>query len=178
MAGDIVTRAADGVDAAPTGRADESDYDEFARLYPRLRRLAAVVRPPHVDPDDLVQDALVRVLAGGGLARLARPDAYLSRTIVSIAADRRRSWSSQRRAIVRLAGGDAPSSDDYTSDLADLLALPPGDRAAVFLRYVEGLDYAYIAEVLDLKEATVRKRASRGRHRLTRIIAEDTGRER
>lgn len=47
-------------DAVPT------DLDVWFRdAYPRLRRFAAVVAPPTIDPDDLIQDALVRVLGAG-----------------------------------------------------------------------------------------------------------------
>ena len=43
------------------------DEATFAALYPSLRRFAAVVGNYHDDPDDLVQEALTRVLAAGGL---------------------------------------------------------------------------------------------------------------
>ena len=45
-------------------------------LYPSLRRFAAVVGPAEVEPDDLVQEALLRVLERGPLGRLDNPTAY------------------------------------------------------------------------------------------------------
>jgi DNA-directed RNA polymerase specialized sigma24 family protein len=41
------------------------DDELFRALYPGLRRFAAAVGPLEVDPDDLVQDALVRCCVGG-----------------------------------------------------------------------------------------------------------------
>lgn len=41
---------------------DDSDEALALELYPSLRRIAAVMAPPEVAPDDLLQDALVAVL--------------------------------------------------------------------------------------------------------------------
>ena len=60
---------------------DPTDEARFAALYPSLRRFAAVVADAGVDPDDLVQDALVRVVQAGGLGRLEHPVAYFRRGI-------------------------------------------------------------------------------------------------
>lgn len=42
----------------------------FAQLYPGLRRFAAVVGPTEVDPDDLAQEAVARVLRHHRLTEL------------------------------------------------------------------------------------------------------------
>ena len=55
--------------------------------------------------------------------------------------------------------------DRLTLDEA-LAALPPEFRAAVVLRDVLGLDYAEIAEVLEIPPGTVRSRIARGRRAL------------
>ena len=48
--------------------AGDAESRIFADLYPSLRRFAAVVGSVDIDPDDLVQDALVRALRRGPLA--------------------------------------------------------------------------------------------------------------
>ena len=53
---------------------------------------------------------------------------------------------------------------------AALAELSPEFRAAVVLRDQLGLDYAEIAEVLDLPAGTVRSRISRGRRSLAAIL--------
>ena len=57
----------------------------FAELYGPLRRFAAVVGPIEVDPDDLLQEAVARVLRRRRLTDLDQPGAYLRRTIVNLA---------------------------------------------------------------------------------------------
>lgn len=52
-----------------------------------------------------------------------------------------------------------------------LSQLPEEFRTAVVLRDIAGLDYAEIAEVLDLAPGTVRSRIARGRARLADAIA-------
>ena len=57
-------------------------------------------------------------------------------------------------------------------DVDDALRqLPEEFRAAVVLRDLAGLDYAEIAEVLELAPGTVRSRIARGRGRLADIVA-------
>ena len=70
------------------------------------------------------------------------------------------------------ATGD-PADGVSTRLLIDeaLASLPEEFRAAVVLRDVAGLDYAAIAEVLDLAPGTVRSRIARGRARLADAIS-------
>lgn len=153
------------------------DEGTFRALYPQLRRFTAVVSASGDDPDDLVQEALMRVLARGGLADLDSPAAYLKRTILNLAADRRRSLGRGRRALSRLRVRDGTESD-FPSDLADLDRLSPVDRAVLFLAEVEGLPQAEVAETLGLSHQAVRSRASRARRQLRQDIeAEETGNE-
>ena len=74
---------------------------------------------------------------------------------------------------------DAPDlgsavTDRLTVDTA-LAQLPVDFRAAVVLRDVCRLDYAEIAEVLDIPPGTVRSRIARGRAVLARHLGEPAG---
>jgi RNA polymerase sigma factor (sigma-70 family) len=145
----------------------------LARLYPDLRRFAGAVRPPHVDPDDLVQEAVARsIRARGDLGALDDPSAYLRRAIVRIAANERRSWRRATRALGRLADRE-PAVDSVPSDLADLMRVDPIDRAVVYLTAVEGRSYADAAAVLGCSEDAARTRASRARRRLRAELEEE-----
>jgi RNA polymerase sigma-70 factor (ECF subfamily) len=79
----------------------------------------------------------------------------------------------------RAGGADGPALDDQVGDRLDLDAalgaLTVEFRAPVVLRDVLGLDYAEIAEVLDLPPGTVRSRISRGRAALARSLRQATG---
>ena len=63
-----------------------------AELYPALRSFASVVARPGEDPNDLVQEALVRTLRRGPLSRLEHPKACLRTVVYHVAVSARRHW--------------------------------------------------------------------------------------
>lgn len=151
---------------------DEED-ELFRILYPSLRRFAAVVGPYEIDPDDLVQDAVARVLAKGPLTALDHPAAYLRRTILNLAKDRRRGFARWRTAVGRHGAEPAAAADVYPSDLSILLSLDSGDRAVLFLAFVEGLSFEEVAASLGCTPAAARQRSTRARQRLRTVVGED-----
>lgn len=158
-----------------TSEADAPEPSEdllFAELYPALRRFAAVVASTGTDPDDLVQDALVRVLRRGGLTEVRHPVAYLRQAVLRLAMDDRRSFGRRLRAVRRL-GVSAAAPSTYPSELDDLEQLEPTDRAILYLGDVEGVPQAHIADQLGLTHQAVRSRASRARRQLRRVIEEE-----
>jgi DNA-directed RNA polymerase specialized sigma24 family protein len=132
-----------------------------------------VVGPIELDPDDLLQEAVTRVLRHRHLTDLDHPAAYLRRVIVNLAANERRRFSRTRRAIARMGSTPGRSHDVYPSDLAELMWLTPRDRAVLYLSEVEGYRYAEIGQMLNCTEVAARKRALRARQRLhAAIVAE------
>ena len=142
------------------------------RVYAVCRRLAG----NDADAADACQEALVAIVRG-----LPRFDgrssfptwSYRVATNACLDELRRR----RRRPAPGLEVPDEPvtvSPDGQVDDrlLLDraLSALDPDFRVAVVLRDVAGLDYAQIAEVLDLPAGTVRSRISRGRRHLARML--------
>ena len=119
-----------------------------------------------VDPDDLLQEAVARVLRRGRLTDLDEPGAYLRRTMVNLSSNQRRQFARVRKALARFGAGSNPVRDVYPSDLADLLRLPAKERAVLYLSEVEGYRYAEIGQMLSCSEAAARKRALRARRRL------------
>lgn len=149
----------------------------FEELYPRLRRFAAVVGPIEIDPDDLLQEALVKVLSNTSLSDLDHPAAYLRRTIVNSASNHRRHLGVVRRTWRQLAASEQGAAEDhYPSDVADLQHLKPGERAVLYLTEIEGYRYAEVAELLGCTEAAARKRAMRGRRRLVAAVVGEVSR--
>jgi DNA-directed RNA polymerase specialized sigma24 family protein len=142
--------------------AASTDQEIFARLYPGLRRFAAVVGAVEMDPDDLVQDAVTRALAGGRLSRFDSPGAYLRRAIVNAASNDRRGVGRRGRALVRLRGGLVEGQlARYPSDAVELAHLPAAVRSLIYLRVVEGLGYDDIASTLGVNAASARMTVSR-----------------
>ena len=152
---------------------DRLDAALFAEAYPALRRLAAVVAPLDLDPDDLLQEAVARTLRAGPLHRLDHPVAYLRQTMVHLASNHNRSKGRERRANGRHeATHDADPPTDYPSDLAVLDHLDAEDRAAVYLADVERLPFDEVARILGITAVAARARTSRARRRLRTALAE------
>lgn len=156
-----------------TGDEDEATEVALARLYPSLRRFAAVVAPPEVAPDDLVHDALVLWL-GSCHVEVEDPGSYLRRTMVNLASNHRRRFGRARRAVERLHSGVATAVvDHYPSDLAHLAGLRPEARAVLYLQHVEGKPLQLVAEELGLGYAATRQIATRARRALRKHINQE-----
>jgi len=148
----------------------------FADCYPALRRFAAVVGPDECDPDDLVQEAVARVLRHHRLDELDEPLAYLRRTVVNLASNERRRFAIGRRALRKLAPDGRDRTDDYPSDLSDLEHLSAAERAVLYLSEVDGYRFAEIGRLLGCSEVAARKRAMSGRRRLYAVLTEEVAR--
>ena len=151
------------------------------RHYDTVHAVCRRITGNDADADDAAQDALVAVTRG--LARFdgrARFGTWVYRVAVNASLDelRRR----RRRAVptdaleahspVDLASTPGPDAAATRVDVdAALARLAPEFRAAVVLRDLCQLDYAEIADVLDVPIGTVRSRISRGRAALVPLLA-------
>ena len=155
-----------------TQRIDPDEWRIVDELYKPLHRFAAVTAPADLEPDDLLQEALVMVLRRGPLSQLEQPGAYLRQTMVNLAASHNRRMGRRHRALARVWGSqDQAPSPEYPSDLAELYLLPPRERAALYLAEVEGYSFREVGRLLGCSEAAARKGASRGRQRLRVALA-------
>ena len=142
-----------------------NDFELFESLYPRLRRFAAYVADADIEPDDLVQDALLATLQRYELSELDNPAAYLKRAILNKAANKRRGFARMHAALARVRP-EAGREDEYPVEFTVLDALDPTDRAILYLADVAGVPLATVAADLELTPSAVRKRASRAREQL------------
>jgi RNA polymerase sigma-70 factor (sigma-E family) len=147
--------------------AGDPSFDEWveARVAALLRFAYLVTGSQHA-AEDAVQSALTRVCEKWSrVRRTTDPDAYVRRMVVNahVSAWRR---SGRRELAV------AEVRDTETSDHAVAIAtgdavwrvcatLPPQQRAAVVLRFYEDLEYAEIAAVLGVAQATARSHVHR-----------------
>lgn len=152
-----------------TSHCDQTDTSLIASLYPHLRSFASVVAPAHEDPNDLVQEALLRALRRGPLRELGYPKAYLRATIYHLAVSSRRRWASQQRGLVQIVARVETPEDPW--QVGELLQLAPQARAVLYLHVVEGLPYDEIGELLGCTAVSARKTASRAKRRLRRLLA-------
>ncbi len=154
-----------------TSHLDQTETRLVARLYPQLRSFASVVAPAGEDPNDLVQEALLRTLRAGPLSRLDYPKAYLRTTIYHLAVSARRHWAAEQNALVRVVPNVEPPEDPW--QVEELLRLPPKARAVLYLQAIEDLPYEEIGDLLGCTAVSARKTASRAKHRLRRLLTEE-----
>ncbi len=158
---------------------DELLRRHYDRVHAVCRRIAGGTR----DADDAAQEAMIRVVRN--LDRFDGRSAFgtwVYRIATNTALDELR--KRKRRPQLRSVGDDDfgeqhqvepvdqiahrvidSVADRITIDAA-LAELPEEFRAAVVLRDVGDLDYAEIAQVLDLPIGTVKSRIARGRRQL------------
>lgn len=161
------------------------------RLYTIALRLLGEPR----DAEEVVQDALVRAYRAMSsydeeriLALRLRP--WLASITVNLARNRRRRLDEKKPPLQLeplVDAGAEPAGparrpgpheravrrETIRALAAALLALPPGPRAAVILRHVDGLSVAEVAAALDRPEGTVKAHVSRGLAQLRLHLADD-----
>jgi RNA polymerase sigma-70 factor (ECF subfamily) len=154
------------------------------RLYAVCRRLTG----NDADAADATQETLISVVRGlAGFDRRSRFTTWTYRIAVNASLDelRRRRRRPQPVLDDDDAGGGSLGQADRSNAQADgtegsadrldidaaLRRLAPEFRAAVVLRDLCGLDYAEIAEVLDIPPGTVRSRIARGRAALVPLVS-------
>jgi uncharacterized protein len=152
------------------------DPAAFAALAERSRgRVESVVRRmlPHDEAEDVTQEALFRAYLG--MSRLRDPDrfaAWLCGIAVNLAKMRLRGLALQRRAAVGAATVVADEDGELLLAVQDAVRLlPPGQRDAVVMHYVDDLSCDEIARLLGTTAGAVRVRLHRARVQLRRELA-------
>lgn len=167
------------------GRRGEADADFVAFIGARasaLMRLAYLLAPDAAAAEDLLQTALLRTYLRWRTVR-HHPEAYVRRVLVTVAVDEgRRPWRRESPAAEPPDSGgsyDPMAGVDELDVLRRALAqLPARQRAAVVLRYREGLSAAQTGELLGCSEVTARSQATRGLDKLRAALGEQTDVER
>ena len=143
-----------------------------------LRRYALVlVGDPH-EADDLVQEAITRVLSHMRAWRPVRDlRAYLFTTMHNVFIDstRKRHNRASHVPIDDVLGSlSAPATQARRLEFRDLLqglaALPEQQREVLLLVGLEGMSYLETARILDVPIGTVMSRLSRGREALRQLM--------
>ncbi|MDJ0974594.1 MAG: sigma-70 family RNA polymerase sigma factor [Planctomycetota bacterium] len=178
------------VEGAPTER-ERALSELFRRHHQRVVTVAYRVLGSWQAAEDVAQEVFVRLARG---ARGFRGDAsfrsWVYRVTVNRAIDARRREA--RRPAVRLPDGPvlpddqprfgptpppAPATplvdDERAQAVQDaLMRLSPKLRAVAVLRYVEGLSYEELAQVLDCSMGTIKSRLNRAHAALSRELGD------
>ncbi len=149
----------------------------MAQMRPRLHRYCARMVGSAFDGEDVVQDALMRVLAYDG--DVEHPERWLTRIAHNAALDHLRR---KRRAALRHAEAEMEAIVDPSAaadarvaaeaSLVAFLALPPVQRSMVILGDVLGHPLAEMTEILDITDASAKAALHRGRAALRRHAAD------
>jgi RNA polymerase sigma-70 factor (ECF subfamily) len=140
-------------------------------VYPAVRAFAAGVA--REDPDDIVQEAFVRLLQRGSLETITDLGAHLRRVVVSVAIDRTRRDRAARTAQHRSGPPPVGLEAVYPSDVAELMQLDVRSRALLYLTEIEGAPIAEAAAAVGCSETAARMRLSRARRRLRHLLEEE-----
>ncbi|WP_430788069.1 SigE family RNA polymerase sigma factor [Actinoplanes sp. G11-F43] len=159
----------------------EEGFREFAgaRFQP-LRMLAYVTCGDWQAAEDAVSGALSRLYLRWD--RVASPEAYARKAVVRAAmGEKRRPWRREHlvgEAFPEVAAPDSSGDvDERLRMRAALRQVPPRQRAALVLRFLEGLSVEETAEILGCSVGTVKSQTSRGLDTLrTALSAEITNR--
>ena len=179
----LIARARDG---------DRASQERLVRLYER-RIFGLIVRMVgnREDARDILQETMVKALTS-----LHMYDATYSFTswIFRIASNKSLDFLRRRKLELRIFTHDAEDRTDLIADKAapmdEVIAqkldwdvfegcmekLDPRYRAALFLRYKDGLSYREIGNVLSVPVGTVKTLLHRGRGELKRLVRERLGR--
>ena len=154
------------------------DFDAWvAARGPALLRLAYTLTGNAADAEDVVQEALARALPRWDrISRVDNVDAYVRRMVVNAHTSW---WRRFRRRespvdVVRDSSVEGPGEgfDEHRRMWLACQALPESQRTAIVLRFYEQLEYAEIAELIGLREGSVRARVSRGLAALRDVMGE------
>jgi RNA polymerase sigma-70 factor (sigma-E family) len=149
----------------------DREFTEFVMVQrAALVRVAALlVSGDLAKAEDVVQTALTRLYLAWPRVRLDTAGAYARRCVVNAAMDDRRSLFTRREQVSSQLP-DVPVADsahgEATAVVTLLATLPAGMRAAVVLRYVEGLSIAEAADAMGCSEGNVKSQSARGLERL------------
>ena len=157
---------------------EERAFDELVRRHSeRLWAFAIRTLGDSHEASDALQEAFLSAFRGAGRWRgEASVSTWLHRIVYHACLDRVR----RRRthpADPLDEGTDVPLPRDPMADRMTVLAvdealrrLPVAQRSAVVLVDMEGLSIADAAQVLGVREGTVKSRAARGRYRLAVLL--------
>lgn len=147
----------------------------FAALVERNRaRVHAVVeRMVGEEAEDLVQEALLRAYLGlSQLSDPARFGSWLCGIAVNLAKMRLRRRALEARLLAEPTSGEGSEERELLEVVRDAVSvLPPGQRDAVLMHYIDGLSCEEIAALLDSSPGAIRVRLHRARRQLREQLA-------
>ncbi|MBM2619983.1 SigE family RNA polymerase sigma factor [Actinoplanes sp. LDG1-06] len=150
-------------------------FDDFVRSRSTgLLRVAYLLTGDRHAAEDLLQEVLEQMYVRWRRIEGA-PEAYARRALVNRATNRWR-WRARRPETTLDSGHEKPGRDHgedvviRAAVLDALRGLPPKQRAAVVLRYLDDLPVHEVAAALGCSDGTVKSNTARGLDRLKQVL--------
>ena len=155
--------------------ADIERFEEFYRG--TVGRLIGVLFPVTGDlheAEELAQEAYASLGPLSPAAGLRRPEAWVRRVAMNLAADRGRRLQRQARALLRTGPPAAvpPASAEAVALAEVLRTLPMHQRQAIVLHHLVDLPIEEVAAILGTRAGTVKSWLARGRRNLAARLGE------
>lgn len=164
----------------------------YQRYRVRLFNVSYRILGDRMDAEEVMQDVMIKYLKSGMSLVLPKEEAWLVKSVVRGAIDRLRKrkreeiFLEEYRADAEDLNGEevdrqmwgalSQSDSELVSRVKrGIESLSDGYRTILSLLLFEGYDYQEVAEILDVKESTVRSQYMRGRKRLLEILKEMPG---
>lgn len=156
-------------------RAVEPFESFFRREFPRMVAVAYAISGSRWAAEELAQEACLRAYRSWDtVSRYDKPGAWLRRVTINLANSLIRRRVSEVKALQRYVSDRIEFVDQHPVEEADfwsqVKALSRRQREVIVLHYVDGLDTAEVAEVLDISESSVRTHLQRCRETLVRRV--------
>jgi RNA polymerase sigma factor (sigma-70 family) len=155
------------------GELGPEQFDEFYAATRRaLRSYVCRVASSETIADDILQESYIRLLSAPPMGEAQRKS-YLYRVATNLIMDYRRAEGRHRHWWQQSAAAE-PLTDarlDLSSDMHQLFAwISIQERSLLWLAYVEGAEHREIAEILNVKEKSVKVLLHRARRRMESIL--------
>lgn len=144
---------------------DQEFADFFAARFDGARRIAYAMCGSWPDAEEIAQTAFVKVYARWSKVRTETVDAYLRTVMTRVFLDTKRRGRAREQIVAEVPDVVAPAVDGPHERLAmrdALMAVPPGQRAVLVLRFVADLSVGQVAETLGCTIGTVKSQTARG----------------
>jgi RNA polymerase sigma-70 factor, ECF subfamily len=163
----------------PAVATEARTFDAFyAQHLPTVLASVIALRGPRVAAEELVQEAFVRAFRRWNeVSVMARPDLWVQRVALNLAASQLRRLAAEARALARsgarpTAGAETLSFEEAERFWQLVRRLPPQQARIVALHYAADRSVHDIAEVLGLAEGTVKAHLHKARTQLGELLEE------